>query len=293
MILIWASFTCLTAALLSLWGRVSIWVPGLLILAGVSLATYSDSLSLIALSTLLVFDIFVYLEHKQHNLILSRLFPWVIGIMAFGFSAHLIPGFDNYLWLTQLRLSELSAPFNVYLNFDKTIAACLVGLGMLYAPNKPFTGLFQQQVRNWILATVLPVSALCIALLMGVGLVSHYVVVDLKLPNWFGWWFLHNLIFVCIAEELIFRGYIQHKLTQFFVARKKTWVWGLVIASVIFGLLHFKGGPIYILLATIAGLFYGYAYHKTQRIEAGILVHLLLNTVHFIFFSYPYAAVLG
>ncbi len=40
-------------------------------------------------------------------------------------------------------------------------------------------------------------------------------------------------------------------------------------------------------LATIAGLFYGYAYWKTNRLEASILVHFGLNLIHFVAFSYP------
>jgi membrane protease YdiL (CAAX protease family) len=32
------------------------------------------------------------------------------------------------------------------------------------------------------------------------------------------------------------------------------------------------------------------AYQRTQRIEAAIIVHIALNAVHFIGFTYPYAA---
>ena len=209
---------------------------------------------------------------------------------AFALFTHLIPGFYNYLWLNQVKLSPLSANLNVYLNFDKTIAACIVGLGLCYTSNKPFIGLFQKNALKSVFLTGLAVGLVCILILMGLGLALNYIAVDMKFPSWFGLWFLSNLIFVCIAEEIVFRGYIQNKLTSYFISRKRSWVWGLIIASMIFGLLHFRGGPIYILLAAVAGLFYGYAYYKTKRIETGILVHSLLNTVHFIFFTYPYLA---
>jgi membrane protease YdiL (CAAX protease family) len=43
----------------------------------------------------------------------------------------------------------------------------------------------------------------------------------------------------------------------------------------------------YVALSTIAGLFYGFAYWKTKRIEASMLVHFGTNAIHFFAFSYP------
>jgi membrane protease YdiL (CAAX protease family) len=42
-----------------------------------------------------------------------------------------------------------------------------------------------------------------------------------------------------------------------------------------------------VLLATIAGLFYGAAYLRTRRIEGAILTHFALNAAHFLAFTYP------
>jgi membrane protease YdiL (CAAX protease family) len=44
---------------------------------------------------------------------------------------------------------------------------------------------------------------------------------------------------------------------------------------------------LYVVLSTVAGLFYGYAFWKTDRIQSSILVHFSVNLVHFLFFSYP------
>ena len=35
------------------------------------------------------------------------------------------------------------------------------------------------------------------------------------------------------------------------------------------------------------GLGYGWVYLRTERIEASILTHFLLNCIHFVFFTYP------
>lgn len=285
------SLLLLASSLLSFWFKFSRYflISGILLLAGAGLAVYWGSISVIGASALLALAIFVYLEKKLTHPMMTRLLCWLVGIMAFGFFTHLIPGFHNYLWLSKAKLSGASADFNVYWNFDKTISACIVGLGLFYGSKKITANLFQKKLFKSILSTGLIVSLLCIASLMGLGLALNYVQVDIKLPSLFWLWFLSNFVFVCIAEEIVFRGYIQNKLTHYFTARKKSWVWGLIIASVIFGLLHFKGGPVYIGLAAVAGLFYGYAYYKTKRLETSIFVHLALNTVHFIFFSYPYS----
>jgi len=61
----------------------------------------------------------------------------------------------------------------------------------------------------------------------------------------------------------------------------------LITVSILFGLAHFAGGFKYVILSTIASIIYGYAYQKTQRIEASILCHFGVNTFHFIFLTYP------
>ena len=61
----------------------------------------------------------------------------------------------------------------------------------------------------------------------------------------------------------------------------------LISVSCLFGFAHFAGGFKYIVLAAMAGIVYGYAYQKTQRIEASILCHFGVNIFHFIFLTYP------
>jgi len=56
----------------------------------------------------------------------------------------------------------------------------------------------------------------------------------------------------------------------------------------LFGAAHAAGGGVYVLLAAISGLGYAYAYYATQRIEAPIIVHIVVNAVHFIGFTYPH-----
>jgi membrane protease YdiL (CAAX protease family) len=126
-----------------------------------------------------------------------------------------------------------------------------------------------------------------LSVLIPISLLTQYVRVDLKLPDQTWIWALNNLFFVCLAEEAFFRGFLQKGLTGFFPKTRSMSIISVTLAAAMFGLAHFKGGASYVLLSSIAGLFYGYIYQKTDRIESSILVHFGLNAIHFLFLSYP------
>ena len=92
---------------------------------------------------------------------------------------------------------------------------------------------------------------------------------------------------IAIPEELLFRGIFQNLLCQS-IQRGPRGVYGLLIASVVFGASHLHHAPVpnwrYALLATLAGLFYGYTYRNRRRISASALTHALVDTAwHFWF----------
>lgn len=61
-----------------------------------------------------------------------------------------------------------------------------------------------------------------------------------------------NLFFTCMAEEALFRGYLQQRLSQWLSA----WP-ALIITALIFGTAHLAGGMWMVMFATLAGLIYG------------------------------------
>ncbi len=73
------------------------------------------------------------------------------------------------------------------------------------------------------------------------------------------------------GEELLFRGVIQAGLEQ--LTGTAT---GLVLASLIFGLLH-AITPAYFILATIMGLYLGLLYQLTGNLLIPCLVHALYD----------------
>ncbi|HZP00215.1 MAG TPA: type II CAAX endopeptidase family protein [Terriglobia bacterium] len=92
---------------------------------------------------------------------------------------------------------------------------------------------------------------------------------------------------IAIPEEMLFRGLLQNLLVKT-ITRGPRGLYGLLIASVIFGAAHLDHPPVpnwkYAILATLAGVFYGNAYRTRQRLSAPALTHALVDTAwHFWF----------
>jgi len=80
-------------------------------------------------------------------------------------------------------------------------------------------------------------------------------------------------IFTAVPEELFFRGWMQNLLERRLGRRA-----ALVIASVLFGLSHFNKRSAhfnwrYVILATVAGIFYGRAWREQRRVAASTITH--------------------
>jgi membrane protease YdiL (CAAX protease family) len=80
-------------------------------------------------------------------------------------------------------------------------------------------------------------------------------------------------VFTAWPEEFLFRGLLQNLLARSF---RNQWV-GLIVAAAIFGFSHILHAPFpnwkYVILATIAGIFYGLAWMKTGSLLPSAIVH--------------------
>jgi uncharacterized protein len=99
--------------------------------------------------------------------------------------------------------------------------------------------------------------------------------------------FIGIYLTVAIPEELMFRGILQNILGRT-IRKGPPGTYGLLIASVVFGLAHLHHPPVpnwrYAILATLAGIFYGSVYRTRQRLCASALTHALVDTIwHFWF----------
>lgn len=233
------------------------------------------------LAILLLFGLsYTYFSYGNLSRLLKTILFLIIILLITGFLIHIIPGFANSLVIDKERLSPLSCPFSMYLNFDKTIAALVIyitsGLSILEKPVD----------KKSILYTTFYLS-LCAGFVSILGISTGYIKFEPKLPDILPIWVLNNLLFVCMAEEVIFRGFVQTHLKKFFNKKINFQTLHITITSLIFGLAHFKGGVLYVILASICGWFYGYAYERTNRILCAMLVHFGLNLIHLTLFTYP------
>lgn len=111
--------------------------------------------------------------------------------------------------------------------------------------------IFKQIVTGIVLALIMSLLLTVIPILLGFEeMVSSTQYTRL-------WQFLYGfgytIIGVALVEELIFRGYIFHKLLQL----KDNKVFAILLSSGLFGLFHiFNGNLIQVLLTTIIGIIY-------------------------------------
>ena len=135
---------------------------------------------------------------------------------------------------------------------------------------------------GYILGSFLAFALIAVAL--GTGI--HFIVFA---PQWSRWstfvgLSLAILMFTAWPEELLFRGLLQNLLAR----ASKSEMAGWWTASMLFGFSHITnlGFPNwrYVILASIAGLFYGWTWRKTGSIFASALVHAGVDaTWHFLF----------
>src|SRR5262245_33353891 len=93
----------------------------------------------------------------------------------------------------------------------------------------------------------------------------------------FGIYFL-----IAVPEELLFRGVVQNALERHWTAGGAR-RWSLAIAAVIFGLTHLNNGHApnirYAILATLAGVAYGWVWQRSRRITASALTHASVDWI--------------
>ena len=194
--------------------------------------------------------------------------------------AHKAPGFYNQKYVDDLVLSPGAMPYSSYLNWDKPLVALfLIGFGIAPALS------LKKFPRPGRVLTALPFVLAGILALIGTGF--GFLAFDPKLPGILILWLPVNLLFTCMAEEALFRGFIQTAFIR--ISGKGRWAGYTAVgmAALLFGLAHFGGGPVYVLLSTIAGIGYGYVFYRTGRLEAAILLHWFINTLHILLFTYP------
>ena len=272
-------FVLLLLTVLSLWlptkSSVQPWKPLFFItlISGI----YTGAASIIAAISIVILYGLISIYAKASRSF--KLLLWLLVFaLAFTLELHLIPGFHNLLILDKVKITADAMPYTLYLNFDKTIAGLLI-IGLTLPRVNSLANL------TFMLKQVFVRLPLVLLIILILSYAFGYVRFEPKLAPQLWLWMISNLLFTCIAEEGLFRGFFQEYLSSF--KYKYTEYFAIVIPAVFFGAIHFPGGIKYVILATVAGSLYGWIYKVTRHIEASMLAHFMLNLTHILFFTYP------
>src|SRR5579872_3188240 len=96
--------------------------------------------------------------------------------------------------------------------------------------------------------------------------------------------FVFTFVFIAIPEEVFFRGWLQNLLERR-IGRSAA----LVLTAILFGLAHWNKRTIsfnwrYVLLASLAGIFYGRAWRSQRRVGASSITHATVDTLWSLWF---------
>jgi len=247
----------------------------LLLLAATLMAFHQHVVGVAALPLLAAIGLLAWLRARfaAHRLWQGVTEALMVAI-AVALFLHLFPGFYNVKQLDNVRAGPHSAPFSLWFNFDKALIpfvllACLPTLFKTAASPVRYSW-------QWIALLI------AIPLLLFVAVLPGGLAREPHFPSWLALFMLSNLFFVSLAEEALFRGYLQQRLRQ--------WLGGmpaLLLTSLLFGLAHFAGGLLLVVFAALAGIIYGLAWHWSGRLWVSTLFHFAFNMTHLLFFTYP------
>lgn len=203
-------------------------------------------------------------------------------------------------WTPKIEIPPIRSVLNLY-HVIGIVLATFLYFSVRHLPETGFTYRFKSvdiriAIQNFII--FMPFALI-------IGFATDFIAVSQNLPGPGHMLarFLAIFFFIAIPEEILFRGVIHNLIEKRLALRKNGMTWALVISSIIFGLAHGDNhnppflnidlGPlgvwqapwVYIILASIAGYFYGLTFIKTRKITAAALVHLLVDWFWSIFFS--------
>ncbi|MCY1284280.1 CPBP intramembrane metalloprotease [compost metagenome] len=193
-------------------------------------------------------------------------------ISSVTLAAHLLPGFSPTPLGEAQKLSPDAPPYALRLSWDKLLVGMTLLAWWLGRPAQPAPS----PRLAWLaaLATLLAVPLLA----LGLGLVGWQP----KWPALIWEWLAVNLLVTVLAEELVFRGLLQPALVSRLGARN-----GILLTAALFGAVHLPFSPLFAVLAGLAGLGYGLAFHYSGRLSVAVALHLAVNLCHLLLLSYP------
>lgn len=246
-----------------------------LLFVTMGIAYVQQVLTPFSLAFLLLLALLAFLHWKFRTIrTVATVGEVLLVIAAIALFLHLIPGFHNVKALDKVLVGPHSPPFSMYFNVDKALIpfVLLAALPSLFVVKVPTC----QPVWRWILLILSIPALLFLAVALG-GLR-----IELHHPQWLWQFILANLFFVSLAEEALFRGYLQQRLSRWLGS-----IPALIATAAIFGLAHMAGGVLMVIFAGLSGIIYGVAWMWSGRLWVATLFHFALNLTHLLLFTYP------
>lgn len=196
--------------------------------------------------------------------------------------------FSSSHWVTKISPSHWLWPYpNEQLAYVLTVLLCLNIALAVFVLTRRLSGIgysigWGPRWSFYVLASFIVFGAIAIPL----GTALHFIRFAPRWHEWASIPFVAVPIFFFTAwpEEFLFRGLLQNLLSR----SSKSDLAGWWTASILFGFSHITnlGFPNwrYVILASIAGFFYGWTWRKSGSIFASAIVHALVDaTWHFFF----------
>ncbi len=155
---------------------------------------------------------------------------------------------------------------------------------VLYLVVRPLAGVgysYALDWHDWGMALLGLAGFALVALPLGIG--TRFIVFGMGHVQPLAWLLKLLAIYFLIGvpEEMLFRGVIQNQFEQAYGQS----LWTLIVPAIIFGAAHLdnatRGYPApnfaYMLMATLAGLAYGWVWRRTGKITAAAVTHALVD----------------
>lgn len=272
------------------WATASVWwgggLPFLLLVPYLIFGLGTRTISLVALGKLVAYILVPTALLLPDRLRSQTTLTWRDVIAMASLAVPVAAGWLQGIWNWPQDIYVFRPVFCVLVGgYDFMVLRDLEGVGFRLVWNRRD---ISEALLNLLAFTLLAIP---------LGLALHFIHphATAGLRNMRGWGPVANFLFVfvgiylsvAIPEELMFRGILQNLLVRT-IRKGPRGLYGLLIASVVFGASHLHHAPVpnwrYAILATLAGIFYGNVYRTRQRLCASALTHALVDTIwHFWF----------